>query len=109
VQGMTLDEDTWQPLLDSEEGEEWLYPILLYGTEAGWDELEKNPEVAARHAEFAAAIGESVLAISDHWLPQRKAGSTFRRDESKVGRNDLCLCGSGKKYKKCCGSPERLH
>ncbi len=26
-----------------------------------------------------------------------------RRDESKVGRNDPCPCGSGKKYKKCCG------
>ncbi|MBX4271073.1 tetratricopeptide repeat protein [Clostridium estertheticum] len=25
------------------------------------------------------------------------------REESKVGRNDLCPCGSGKKYKKCCG------
>ncbi|MBU3181702.1 SEC-C domain-containing protein [Clostridium psychrophilum] len=22
----------------------------------------------------------------------------------KIGRNDLCICGSGKKYKKCCGS-----
>ncbi|MBF0494189.1 MAG: preprotein translocase subunit SecA [Candidatus Omnitrophica bacterium] len=26
-----------------------------------------------------------------------------RRDEPKVGRNDACPCGSGKKYKKCCG------
>ena len=26
-----------------------------------------------------------------------------RRDESKVGRNDPCPCGSGRKYKKCCG------
>lgn len=25
------------------------------------------------------------------------------RDQPKVGRNDLCPCGSGKKYKKCCG------
>ncbi len=25
------------------------------------------------------------------------------RDEPKVGRNDPCPCGSGKKYKKCCG------
>ncbi len=25
------------------------------------------------------------------------------REESKVGRNDLCPCGSGKKFKKCCG------
>ena len=25
------------------------------------------------------------------------------RDEDKVGRNEMCPCGSGKKYKKCCG------
>ncbi|MDB3958414.1 SEC-C metal-binding domain-containing protein, partial [Opitutales bacterium] len=25
------------------------------------------------------------------------------RDAPKVGRNDPCPCGSGKKYKKCCG------
>lgn len=25
------------------------------------------------------------------------------RDNPKVGRNDPCICGSGKKYKKCCG------
>ena len=28
---------------------------------------------------------------------------TIRRDDIKVGRNDPCPCGSGKKYKKCCG------
>ncbi|MBU0759455.1 MAG: preprotein translocase subunit SecA [Candidatus Omnitrophica bacterium] len=27
----------------------------------------------------------------------------YRREEPKVGRNDPCPCGSGKKYKKCCG------
>ena len=27
-----------------------------------------------------------------------------KRDETKVGRNDPCPCGSGKKYKKCCGA-----
>jgi preprotein translocase subunit SecA len=27
-----------------------------------------------------------------------------KRQEPKVGRNDLCPCGSGKKYKKCCGA-----
>ncbi|MBX3680834.1 MAG: SEC-C domain-containing protein, partial [Rhodocyclaceae bacterium] len=25
------------------------------------------------------------------------------------GRNDPCPCGSGLKFKKCCGAPERLH
>lgn len=28
---------------------------------------------------------------------------TVRREEPKIGRNDPCPCGSGKKYKKCCG------
>lgn len=34
-------------------------------------------------------------------LPKNK---TQRREQQKVGRNALCPCGSGKKYKKCCGS-----
>ena len=28
---------------------------------------------------------------------------TFRREAPKVGRNDPCPCGSGRKFKKCCG------
>ena len=27
----------------------------------------------------------------------------YRREDPKVGRNDPCVCGSAKKYKKCCG------
>ena len=29
---------------------------------------------------------------------------TIKRDKPKQGRNDVCLCGSGKKFKKCCGA-----
>ena len=29
--------------------------------------------------------------------------TTVKRDQEKIGRNDPCPCGSGKKYKKCCG------
>ena len=32
------------------------------------------------------------------------ANQTIKRDSEKVGRNDPCPCGSGKKYKKCCGA-----
>ena len=32
-----------------------------------------------------------------------KASRTVRRETPKVGRNDPCPCGSGKKYKHCCG------
>ena len=27
----------------------------------------------------------------------------YQRSADKIGRNDLCPCGSGKKYKQCCG------
>lgn len=43
-------------------------------------------------------------AISTKKEPIRiDTGVTFRRGETKPGRNDPCPCGSGKKYKKCCG------
>ena len=32
-----------------------------------------------------------------------KRSKTVRRQEKKIGRNDPCPCGSGKKYKTCCG------
>ena len=28
----------------------------------------------------------------------------YRREGKKIGRNEPCPCGSGKKYKKCCGA-----
>jgi Predicted metal-binding protein related to the C-terminal domain of SecA len=34
---------------------------------------------------------------------EQKAAGTVRREGKKIGRNDPCPCGSGKKYKKCCG------
>ena len=40
--------------------------------------------------------GQSTLENSD-------IDRTVRRQEPKVGRNDPCPCGSGKKYKNCCG------
>ncbi len=35
--------------------------------------------------------------------PSSEKPSTIRRDGKKIGRNDPCPCGSGKKYKQCCG------
>jgi tetratricopeptide (TPR) repeat protein len=36
------------------------------------------------------------------FLPDENAHVTVRRETPKIGRNDPCPCGSGKKYKKCC-------
>jgi preprotein translocase subunit SecA len=35
--------------------------------------------------------------------PSEEKGPTIRRTGKKVGRNEPCPCGSGKKYKQCCG------
>ena len=41
--------------------------------------------------------------------PSKEKPKTVRRTEKKVGRNDPCPCGSGKKFKKCCGLSNDLH
>jgi len=45
---------------------------------------------------------ESVASYGGQ-LPKQEKAETFEREAPKVGRNDPCPCGSGKKYKKCCG------
>jgi len=35
---------------------------------------------------------------------EQKKSHTIVRNEAKTGRNEACPCGSGKKYKKCCGA-----
>jgi len=37
------------------------------------------------------------------FIEGQEVNRPVKRDEPKVGRNDPCPCGSGKKYKKCCG------
>lgn len=112
IHAIELDLEGWQPLVKTDDPEDaggLLTPMLLYGTEEGWNQLKDNPALAERHQDFADAIGPCVIGIRDYWLPHRKAASTFRRETEKVGRNDPCPCGSGKKFKKCCGSGEKLH
>ena len=41
--------------------------------------------------------------------PYRKTRTFIRKFNRKVGRNELCPCGSGKKYKNCCMQDEKYH
>ncbi len=38
-----------------------------------------------------------------YFVEGRMSNEPYRREQPKIGRNDPCQCGSGKKYKKCCG------
>ncbi|MBY0516329.1 MAG: SEC-C domain-containing protein [Bacteriovoracaceae bacterium] len=45
--------------------------------------------------------------VSGKWLFKEgviAGAQAFKRLEPKIGRNDPCSCGSGKKFKKCCGA-----
>jgi preprotein translocase subunit SecA len=54
-----------------------------------------------RKQSFILSRGEEA-AMSGGGETESGKGVTVRRDGKKVGRNDPCPCGSGKKYKKCC-------
>ncbi len=58
-----------------------------------------------KEKEFAPAVGKSTRTALTENIPITLAGSSqYKRQTPKVGRNDPCPCGSGKKYKKCCGA-----
>ena len=67
--------------------------------EAMEEQQRQQAEAAPRTYPHAAA--ESQLA--DEQAAGEEGHTTFVRDEQKVGRNDPCPCGSGKKYKHCHG------
>jgi preprotein translocase subunit SecA len=62
-------------------------------------QLAREDEVA----EMEAQQRRERLALGRQAGPQAAAQSPARREVDKVGRNDACPCGSGKKYKRCCG------
>jgi uncharacterized protein len=115
MRGVALCRSDWQPLYDSAEGQAWLRPLRLLGDEdvcTDQDELTRTP--ALREA-IAEQIPACIGAVYRYWLPYRQAVSERHvatlvqrqqtKDGRKVGRNDPCPCGSGNKYKKCCGAP----
>jgi preprotein translocase subunit SecA len=68
-------------------------------------QIAKEEEVkevkASRKQTFFLSRGEE-MARSGGGETENGKGVTVRREGKKVGRNDPCPCGSGKKYKKCC-------
>jgi uncharacterized protein len=112
TQGVKLSEAAWQALLRDPQGQQWYHPIALLGDEDAppeWDDLVRTPE---QRAALAVRFEDSVLKMHAYWLPLRRAVAERRTAQvmsTKVGRNEPCPCGSGKKFKKCCGSPAELH
>jgi uncharacterized protein len=98
--------------------EEWLspgneplkkltYPILLL-SDAFKEEAERrgrkylpDDEYAKLQQECADTLPKVVAGIYHYWHSKQPA--------TKVGRNEACTCGSGRKFKQCCGNGRTLH
>ncbi|MBR1598815.1 MAG: SEC-C domain-containing protein [Lachnospiraceae bacterium] len=97
---------------------EWLYLLAVKYT--GWEQLEKARETFNKlesvckdsniknviddfYDYYDSVTGRIMDELFDDKTILYPKGETYVRSEKKVGRNDPCPCGSGKKYKHCCG------
>ena len=63
-------------------------------------EAQKNREIKLQQEKFDPVIGNENNKNSGQPAP----AEPIKRSEPKLGRNDPCHCGSGKKFKQCCGA-----
>ncbi|HLZ03586.1 MAG TPA: YecA family protein [Bradyrhizobium sp.] len=115
LQAIMLRADAWERLFKSKRDSQLLVPILaLCGDENGESLLGISPDEEDPAMEEAAEfIPACVAAIDAYWRAKRPrhlsmpvAAGPPRQSahtSSEIGRNGPCPCGSGKKFKKCCG------
>ena len=115
IAGLALARDDWQPLFENVQAMDALLPIYTLGSRDLTAEQRALTKTPAQREQLAKQIPASVATLYRFWLPYREAiherivATTIQRATPKVGRNDPCPCGSGKKFKKCCGVAADLH
>ena len=96
----TVDEMSWWAAFDEEENAK---------RRRAQDGNVPRDDAGPREVHDAGSFGDVEKESADRAMRETgvvSAGGQFVRQEPKVGRNDPCPCGSGKKFKKCClGKP----
>lgn len=113
LRGMELRRGAWASLVNDEEHGGTLVPIFALAHEHDPDpEMRpyKEPIPAELRERLINGAAAGVMQIYRYFkarisVPELSIfdSQTYRRSEPKVGRNEPCPCGSGKKYKLCCG------
>ncbi len=99
--------DAWATLFEDENGRVLMGPIMAQlhdedGKPFAEGSLEEMQEI---REEGAQSLPYAIKGIHDFWKAQRQPANLARRPAGKqVGRNEPCPCGSGRKYKRCCGA-----
>jgi uncharacterized protein len=114
MRGVDMRRDSWLTLMRDDDHGGVLIPIMALAYEHHPDpEMRpyKEPMSIERREQLIVGVAASVPAIYRYFAAERKLGTqklssvrTFRRDGAKVGRNEPCPCGSGKKFKHCCAN-----
>jgi uncharacterized protein len=110
MRGMGMRYDGWAELVNNEEHGGCLIPMMMLFHEH--DEVPKmrpKPISPEQREEIIVHMAAGLLRAYRYFREQRQVSPSahagdLRRTAPKVGRNEPCPCGSGKKYKKCCGS-----
>jgi uncharacterized protein len=109
--GIDMQRDSWKALFESSHGPIALRPIYLLGAPEITEAEEELVTTPAQREELSKQIPASVGLIYKFWAPQRRAaerasGKISEDEMPKISRNAPCPCGSGRKYKKCCGATQ---
>ena len=103
--GVELSAAGWHDSADPDDVDELLFPIRVVADDLDEDERAQYGPAAWRKLvlESEAALETNLARLRDFWAIVRHPPQTVRHATPKVGRNDPCPCGSGRKHKHCCG------
>lgn len=97
--GMDYCANDWKTLMADETNRSVLAPFVSLKLGHHPDKTDENLTQEQR-AELLSMIPAAAHKLFHYWLDKTQNKST--ETKLKIGRNDPCPCGSGKKYKKCC-------
>lgn len=67
------------------------------------ESIQEETVAALMHVQIEQKVEREQVAKETGTNKDDSVSATYRRSSDKVSRNDQCPCGSGKKYKHCCG------
>jgi uncharacterized protein len=105
MDGARLCPKGWAELFEMDEGYGPMLPFLILEHEYDEDPKTRSPEITPEsRTELIQSMMVQLTWIYRHFAKQRIAAvkTPIRRRGPKVGRNEPCPCGSGRKFKHCC-------
>ncbi|MGH7107076.1 MAG: UPF0149 family protein [Acetobacteraceae bacterium] len=111
MRGTRLAPEGWSRIFsDDSEGLVLTVPIVAGEVDPEWPKEPLTPE---RSDELLQSMLAGAARAYQYFREDRMAYARaaarpepYERAAPKVGRNEPCPCGSGKKYKRCCGAPD---